>query len=368
MSALPGWLTQVQQTLPRWIDRVSHPDGWGRYRFAVSAYEPYDLDSSHLMHNVIYTTGGGTAGIPDEEGRGQWCDYLRGLQRPEDGLMIDEAMEGHILSASGRPTQAEVFDVRRFTTRNGLTTLVDLGGKPRYRLAHQESFRTPQQMVAYLEGLHWDNPWGAGSWAGAAVMFQQFNRLLGDPDAKANIKAALDWLAMRQDPRTGAWSDGKCDCLHRLINGIFKIWIQVCAVADLPIQYPEQVIDLCITGLTQDPLLMGTPDACSIFDVAFVLDVALSYCDHRRDEVADIALGLLPAFEPMVQADGAFSYGPEGSLRSHGGLHLAPVAQQSDLAGTAINCHAIALLCSLCGLGHELSWQPVSRWRGVARG
>ena len=32
-----------------------------------------------------------------------------------------------------------------------------------------------------------------------------------------------------------------------------------------------------------------------------------------------------PRFEPLVRPDGAFSYGPDGSLRSHGGLQLAPV-------------------------------------------
>ncbi len=366
MSALPGWLLDVRNTLPGWIDAVSHSDGWGRYRFAVDAYEPYDLDSSHLMHNVVFTTGGGTAGLPDDAGRAAWCEYLRGMQRPEDGIMLDEGMERHILSEHAEPTAEEVFNVRRFTTRNGLTTLMDMGGKPAHPLAHQESFETPAEIVTYLEGLHWDNPWGAGSWAGAAVMFQHFNRLLGDEEADVIIAAAVDWLAQSQDPETGAWSDGACTSLHQLINGIFKVWIQVCAVANLPVQYPEQVIDLCIRGLREDPALTGTPDACSIFDVAFVLDVALSFTDHRRDEVAEIAVGFLPSFEPMVRADGAFSYGPDGSLKSHGGLHLAPVKMQSDLAGTAINCHAIAILSNLSGLREELGWVPVSEWRGIS--
>ena len=195
------------------------------------------------------------------------------------------------------------------------------------------------------------------------MLFQHFNRLSGSSEAHEIIDAAVRWLTERQDPETGAWSDGSDVALNCLINGIFKIWIEVLPVADLPVQYPERVVDLCIRGLTESPALTGTPDACSIFDVALVLDVALRYCDHRRDEVAQLAAAALPSFGPMVRPDGAFSYGPQGSLRSHGGLALAPVKDQSDAAGTAIICSAIALLCNLCGLRDELGWAPLTEWR-----
>ena len=63
MSQLPRWLSDLKRSLPTWIDRVAHPTGGGRYRFAIDAFEPFDLDSSHMLHNVVFTTGGGRDGL-----------------------------------------------------------------------------------------------------------------------------------------------------------------------------------------------------------------------------------------------------------------------------------------------------------------
>ena len=362
MSALPTWLEQIKRTLPGWIERLAHSDGPGRYRFAVDAYEPYDLDSSCLVQNIMATTGIGGI-LPDDALRQAWIDYLLGLQRPADGLLIDEGMERHIVCEGDEPTDEERFTARRWTSRNGLTTVIEMGGQPRYRLQHDEAFETPEQIVAYMEGLDWSNPWSAGSWAGAVVFFQHFNRLLGDAKAEAIIRAGVDWLATRQDPKTGAWTDGSETPLNVLINGIFKVWIQAIPRTGLPVQYPDRVIDLCVRGMRESPALSKQADACSIFDVALVLDTALRFTEHRRDEVAELAAAYLPKYEPFCRPDGALSYGADGSLAVHGKLALAPVTDQSDAAGTAIHVNGLSLLCSLCGLRDELGWTPTTEWR-----
>jgi hypothetical protein len=353
-------LLGVKATLPRWIERVKYPNGFGRYRFAVDAYEPYDLDSSCMMHNIRGVTEGA---LPEPERLG-WIEYLQSLQRHEDGLLIDAGMEKHIIAQGATPTADEVFAVRRWTSRNGLTILHELGGRPKYRLAHQECFRSAAEVERHLEGLNWKNPWSGGSQAGTVIWSHVINKLMGDPDADAVIRAAVAWLVRRQDPATGAWSDGSSGIpLHQLVNGIFKVWIQAIPSAGLPVQYPEQVVDLCIRAIREDPTVSATEDACSIFDVALVLDTALRFSDHRRDEVAELAAACLPAFASVVRDDGAFSYHPHGSLLSHGGLSLGPATMQSDAPGTAINCSAIGLLANLCGLRDELGWTPTTEAR-----
>ena len=192
---------------------------------------------------------------------------------------------------------------------------------------------------------------------------QHFNRLGGDEKADDIICAAVNWLIKNQNPKTGAWSDDSDIPLHNLINGIFKIWIQVLPIANLPVQYPEQVIDLCIKGICEDANIKDTPNGCTIFDVALVLDIALHFTDHRCDEVAELAKAALLWLEPMVRPDGAFSFVPNHSLANHGGLVLAPVKNQSDVVGTALICNTIALLCNLCGLREELGWTPLTEWR-----
>lgn len=358
MSHLPDWLLAARESIPRWLQSLQHPSGPGRYRFATEAYEPYDLDSTTMAYNTRSALG-----LPlSEAEREGWIAYLLGLQRPKDGLMIDEGMERHIITGHGQPTDEEVANVRRWTTRNGIMTLMGLGGRPQVPLQHQEAFTSAEEIVRYLEGLHWHNPWGAGSWAGAVLIFQRYNELLGDARAGDIIAAGLQWLLDRQDPQTGAWSDGSDVPLHVLINGIFKVWIQAIPFVNMPVQYPERVIDLCLRGLAESPHLRDTPDACSIFDVAYVLDVALRHTDHRRDEVAAVASRSFDGFQALLQPDGAFSYGPGGSLASHGGLHLAPVKPQADVTGTALCCNALSLLANISGLQDELGWVAWSDW------
>ena len=353
---LPDWLAQVRDTIPGWIKKVKHNDGPGRYRFAIDAHEPYDLDSSSMIFIVRRTIGD----EPDDKERDEWIEYILSHQREEDGLIIDEHLERHLGKDLGNPTEEELFDMRRWTTRNFLNAVVAMGGEPRYPLTHEEAFDSPVQMVDYMENLHWHSPWGAGSWAGAAIVFQHFNRLLGDDRADDIIRAGLDWLIRNQRPDNGAWHDGSYPPLYNQINGIFKVWIQLIPITDLPVQYPEQIIDLCIQGLKEDPKLKGTPDTCSIFDVALVLDTALRFTDHRSDEVAEICAGHLPLLAPMVQADGAFSYYPGRSLPLHGDIQLATPKPQSEAVGTALLCQAAAMLCNLCGLRNDLGWLPTT--------
>jgi hypothetical protein len=414
MSMLPGWLQSARATVPQWIRSVKHPSGAGRYRFAVDAYEPYDLDSSCMVENARLTV----EGMPPEDERREWVAYLGALQEAENGWLVDPGMERRICSAlpDGRlavpvpedPRQrelmeaflrrpgmghhvlvgrtqaspAEIEQTRGWTSRNGLTTILELGGLPRHKLALARGYtpgersggpitgpsgvlRTADEAVEYLSRLDWDNPrgWGAGSWSGAMLWYHRLNQLLGDETAGEVIKAGVGWLLQAQSPETGCWSDLSRVRLAAAVNVIFKLWIQAIPAVGFPVQYPEKVVDLCIRALREDPALVDTPDACSIFDVALVLDTALRFCDHRRDEVAGLAAAALLRIEPLYREDGGFSYGPDGSLVTHGGLHLAPVCLQSDAAGTAIVVNAIALLCSLCGLRDDLGWSPTTESR-----
>jgi hypothetical protein len=360
LNDIPQWLDDVRASLPEWIEQVRHPGPFGMFRFAVDAYEPFDLDSSQIMSHTLPVLGI----EPSDTQRREWIDYLISHQRASDGLFIDERMERHAISKGPEPSPEELTNVRRFITRNCAMTLLRWGELPLYPLRHDDVFSTSREMIDYLDNLHWHNPWGAGSWAGAAIWFQHVNRQLGADDGAGDdiIRAGVEWLEQHQDPETGTWSDGSEIAPHVLINGIFKVWMNLLGATDFKVQYPDRVVDLCIDGLQSDPVLQGTPDACSIFDVALVLDVALRFTDHRRSEVADIMQRCVDSFRMMARSDGAFSYGPDGSLQNHGGLALAPHRLQSDASGTSINVNGLALVCNLCGLRTPLGWVPVSEW------
>lgn len=130
-SELPDWLLHVKESLPGWVDRLAHPAGPGRYRFSADAYEPYEIFSSNMMRAVMFTIGGGARGLPTEEERLRWAEYLMGFQRPEDGLLVDPALERRLIGKNGPATAEEIYGIRHMLTRNCTNTAIMLGGRDR---------------------------------------------------------------------------------------------------------------------------------------------------------------------------------------------------------------------------------------------
>lgn len=355
---IPGYLYQLKETIPSWMKKLEHPGGIGRYRLALEAYLPYDTLASSMAHCVLNITQAEHPYLRDTEQAHTWADYLLSHQQ-EDGHIVDEVQENLMLRGKdGEPPSEKMqLDHRRGQTRNIVYSAYRLGRRPRYPQRHKDVFRNTEDLVAWLEGLCWQNPWSAGSWASAALSFQFFNELLGDEDAAALIEVGRQWLMERQDPKTATWSDSSEIAPHILVNGIFKIWMGI-PFHRVPVQYCEPIIDLCIETLLHDPAVCERFDACSVFDVATVLDICLRHVDYRKDEVARLAAGYLPELECMVQGDGGMSYFPDGS-REH---KLVPGIRQSTLDGTALHCQALALLANLCGLREELGWVPCTEW------
>lgn len=114
MSILPPWVRRMKHSVPEWMARIAHPDGPWHSRIAKDAYEPNALDSSALAQGILFSCGG-SAGISKAD-RLAWVDYLCEMQREEDGLLIDAAMERHIVAKHGMITDEDRFNVRRITT------------------------------------------------------------------------------------------------------------------------------------------------------------------------------------------------------------------------------------------------------------
>ena len=216
---IPDYLYRLKESIPAWMEKLEHPGGIGRYRLALEAYLPYDTLSSSMAHCVLSITQAEHPYLRDTEQAHAWADYLLSYQQ-EDGHIVDEAQEKLMLGGKdGEPPSEKMqLDHRRGQTRNLLYIAYRLGRLPRYPQTHKDGFRNADDLVAWLEGLHWQNPWGAGSWASAALSFQFFNKLLGDEDSAALIEVGRQWLMERQDPETGTWSDGSRQ--HKLVPEI----------------------------------------------------------------------------------------------------------------------------------------------------
>ena len=356
-STVPDWVLGLKTSIPDWVEAIRAPAGYGRYRFAIDAFEPFDLCSSECVYGIRRILDGGSDSFLSDDERSGWVTYLRDLQR-EDGMLIDPALDRRLVRTDERPIEESLLSMRAGHTRNGLQMLHALGGRPRYALRTPDIFVEPAGMIEYLEALDWQNPWGAGSWAGGSILKHWLSREFGEPGAGTAgtvvIGAGIDWLLRNQDPETGAWFRGDGVPVHNLINGIFKVWIQLAKPLSFPIQYPDKVIDLCIRGLRTDPMLGELADACSIFDVALVLDVALGETEHRREESAELVAGYLETLRKKVRPDGAFSYWDGPPFRAVSSVRLAPDTDQADALATALNMQSLLHVCRICGL--SIGW------------
>jgi hypothetical protein len=366
MHSLPEWLVEVRDNLPLWLESLRHDRDVPRYRWAQEAFEPYDVVSTYAAVQVHVTV----VGMPAEGERRAWIDEILAYQRPEDGRLVDPKVERHIRWRDDRSRERMVFDVRRTFTRNGLMNVESLGGRPRYPIAGEEVYERPEDLIAHIERLDWSHPWGAGAHAGAVVLNHHFNMLAhtdaygsSSPEAercRAIVDAGVDWLAAAQRADSGTWGSPDAPP-HDQINGVFKVWAQLLGRTDLPVQFPEKLIDFSLAALTDDPRLSGTPDTCSIFDVGLVLDASLRHTDHRRDEAAEACAAALYRVRPMLRADGAFSYLPDWTVE-RGMVLLAPPRDQGDLGGTQLMAQGISMLANVAGLRAELGWTPTTEW------
>jgi len=359
VTALPDWLAEVKQTLPEWIDDVRYGDGSGRYRYAIEAYEPYDFESSDRIHGAIERIRNDDW-WDDEEERDAWIEYVYGLQR-QDGFFTENSLEEHVRESSIDGSDDPIDVVRKHLTQSCLEILSRHDVEPEYPVPEEVGYgsdlaiETPAEMVEYLEGLDWTSPWGAGSWAGRTIRMVETQMDYDGQDREAVVQAGIDWLTEHQDPETGAWFEGDNVPFHQQVNGVFKVWIQLIEHG-LPVQYPDAVIDLCVAAMEEDPRLFDTPDPCSVFDVAFVLNVALRHTGSREDELAALAGDTLQRLEPMARPDGGFSYEAGGSNGHCGTYELGPEKNQSDAMGASMMTQALPELCCLCDLEDELGW------------
>jgi hypothetical protein len=385
LNELPDYAEEAMETIPNWLEELEHSEGAGRYRAAVDAFEPYETYSTWMARRILQFVQ--EEGVSEEQ-RTDWIEYVRGHQR-ENGMFHDERLErrmlidyedddhlewmdehghdnSHIYYMQGR----SIYWIDWTTTAMGI--LDALGGEPKYPVPEElpeqarveddhDPWEAPpekflyddgEEMRAYLEGLDWTDPWGASQWTGRVISRHRLAESFYDRDVDAVIDAAVDWLTEKQDPETGAWFDGDPP-LHARINGIYKIWKGLLGSTDLPVQYPDSVVDLCIEALETDPRLTGIPDSLCIWDAGLVSNVALEVTDHRRDELTELAAEAMPKLEAMYRPDGAFSYTPYGSTGIFGPFKLSPAKNQSDIGGTGIVLSATAELATLCGLREE---------------
>jgi hypothetical protein len=209
---------------------------------------------------------------------------------------------------------------------------------------------------ARLDGLPWArNAWGAG--AGIDALGTAIARNLHDHEGIGHdpLFRLMGWLAVRADPKTGAWGHPHPDDgWLQVVNGFYRLTRGTYAQFGLPLPYPEAAVKTLLTHAQDRAVFSGDGyNACNVLDVIHPLWLAGKQTDFGRAEGTRWAETMLAQILPRWVDGAGFAFAPDGrDDRAVPGLQ-----------GTEMWLAIIWLLTDYLGISDVLGYRP----RGVHR-
>lgn len=220
---------------------------------------------------------------------------------------------------------------------------------------------TADGIVAALEALPWHSEgWGAGAWVDAWATAAHWN--LGQGAAAGSqaaepgaLEALFGWLLTRANPAFGTWGEPTSgQAALQVINGYYRLTRGSFAQFDVPVPYPERLIDAVLKhGADPRYFADGRQNACNVLDVAHPLWLAGRQSPHRASDVQAWARGQLDYVLTRWQPGAGMAFGltPESG------------ADDAGLQGTEMWLAIVWYLADLLGESDALGYRP----RGVHR-
>lgn len=213
---------------------------------------------------------------------------------------------------------------------------------------------TAEEIVAALDALPWHSEgWGAGAWVDAWATAANWNLAQDAPMEPGALEALFGWLLTHANPAFGTWGEPTSgQAALQVINGYYRLTRGSFAQFDVPVPYPERLIDAVLKhGADPRYFADGRQNACNVLDVAHPLWLAARQSRHRASDAQAWARGqldyALTRWQPRVGMP--FSLGDE--------------PEEAGLQGTEMWLAIIWYLADLLGESEALGYRP----RGVHR-
>ncbi len=232
-----------------------------------------ELDSSPYgcadAANILYTINR----FPrDLEERTQWVKALQSFQDAQTGLFHESTHTPY------------------HTTAHCIASLELFDAAPLHPLTEMHQHLPKGKLEAFLDGLDWvKNPWG-DSHKGAGLYASMV--LTGEGNG-AWYQRYFQWLWDNADPEIGFWKQGAAQQadsarLFEFMAGGFHYLFNL-EYANMPLRYPEKVIDCCLEMYDTDNILPYMGKQCSFIDIdwVFCLTRASRQTPHRHEEVKE---------------------------------------------------------------------------------
>lgn len=254
----------------------------------------------------------------------------------------------------GRQPQPSYEQIRRAETRQTFAALIALNAKPRAAFMHVPD--TQQEISKYLSSLDWTQPWAAGSHFSHLLFFLHHNQaLFGTPEDPSSelIDFATEWIGKRQSASDGCWYDDPVRSATEKINGAMKILTGFRAAGKSRFPYPECLINTALT-------IPNEMEACSNFNVVYVLYCCRSLTDYRHDDIKAYCLQKLSHYKQYYFDDiGGFSFYLNRANQKYYGAKITRGLKEPDIHGTVMFLWGITLISKIIGLDLGLR-EPVT--------
>lgn len=349
---VPDWIRELEESIPRWLEKVSIPDQPGRFYPCLKGRTEVGSEAAlgfSCFALKIYRILGLWEQLKVEQ-RKRWIDFILSFQKkegPYKGGFVDPPIIEHCdswkiriinkLLKRGHPGLSPREATLIAETKQAIATLADIGIQAPL---HFEDFpHTPNELSNYLRNkLNWSRPWAAGGQAAALALFiaHEAPKFLSHETVDELKCEMLKFFYDIVDKETGTWFLGRIPNHGELINGAMKV-LNALEWLDGEVPYPERLIDTC---LSQPPRAEG----CHLVDAVYVLYRCSQYTTYRRRDIIRYLEQILELVKQHRKPDGAFSYYVKHNQTSYYGAKIAIPIRQSDIHGTVLLIWAIGMI------------------------
>lgn len=377
------WLNQASEMLPVYIDTLCDRSKTGKFtpciKGATRIGKEASLGFSCFALKLFYILG--LWQHLDNKQKNQWLGFINNFQNPQitlgnhkfENAFIDPVVIKNAYDYFRYPMQflyhmaIQSNDLYNFfnpkikrqnltnpstvilaETKQAIATLSEVTAKPKNSFLSYP--QTPEHLYETLSTLNWREPWAAGGQAATYAVFivTQKPHPPENPKTEELIGVFEKLYKNIADPSTGTYYQGDIPDFGQSINGSMKVltaldWLQ------LPIHYPNQLIDTCLTQLP-------SPEGCHLVDMVYVLYRCLLYTNHRKSEVIQYLLSILDMIKHHYNSDGGFSYFVGRSQTSYYNIRISKGLPESDLHGTLLLTWAIAMILEMLE-ENQLGWR-----------
>ena len=302
--------------------------------FMLGAWETLDIKKQKEWIHYINTFQGSVTNLPANSYVDRAFVNHYNLYKSRFGIKNVAKYSMNIIYPGKYSTNNQKYEETiRAETKQAIATVFEVGYRNKFE--YIEFPKEGSNINQYLDSLNWNNPWTSGAQFSSLCVFSRTQ--LSDSESKKTALYLYDYLEKVLNSENGLYYIGNQDNKNELINGAMKVitgldWL------DLPIHYPEKIIDFCLSSKPNQ-------EGCDIVDIIYVLYKCVNHTNYKRKIIQQYLEDLKPLIKQhFKEAEGGFSYFTENCQQYYYGIQFSNKNNQADIHGTTLLLWALSMI------------------------